>query len=318
MTAAAAIPLAIPSGGAHGARWRRGLIALGGLWGAILLLFVRDAFDLARIWWTSSTYGHCLFVLPLIGWLVWQRRAGLAQLAPAPWAPALMWVALGGGVWLLGDAAGLAVLRHGALILMLQGAVGAMLGPAVVRALLFPLFYAFFLVPVGSELEPVLQMTTARIAVRLLEALQVPTHIEGIFITIPNGYFKVAEACSGAKFLIAMTAYGVLVGNVCFRSWLRRALVSGRGAGRVPAGERRARLRDHLHRLAHDRRCGGGVRSCRLRLAVLRAGDGGGDGGGLDPPADRKPGDPAFDAAALAAVRVRARPRPAVLAGRWR
>jgi exosortase/archaeosortase family protein len=33
----------------------------------------------------------------------------------------------------------------------------------------------------------------------------------------------VAEACSGVKFLIAMVALGVLVANVCFRSWHRRA-----------------------------------------------------------------------------------------------
>lgn len=315
MTAAGAIPLAIPAeAGPHGARWRHGLLALGGLWGAILLLFARDAFDMARIWWTSSTYGHCLFVLPLIGWLVWQRRAGLARLAPAPWAPALMWVALGGGVWLLGDAAGLAVLRHGALILMLQGAVGAMLGPAVVRALLFPLFYAFFLVPVGSELEPVLQMTTARIAVRLLEALQVPTHIEGIFITIPNGYFKVAEACSGAKFLIAMTAYGVLVGNVCFRSWLRRALFLG-GALVVCLLANGVRAFATIYiawRTTVDAAVGfdhvvyGWLFFALVMVAVMAA---------AWPFFDRRPGDPAFDAAALAAVRVRPRPRAAVLAG---
>jgi exosortase/archaeosortase family protein len=44
-----------------------------------------------------------------------------------------------------------------------------------------------------------------------------------VFITAPGGYFEVAEACSGVKFLIAMVAYGTLVANVCFRSWPRRA-----------------------------------------------------------------------------------------------
>ncbi len=45
-----------------------------------------------------------------------------------------------------------------------------------------------------------------------------------MLITIPNGYFEVAEACSGAKFVIAMIAYGALVANVCFTSWTRRAI----------------------------------------------------------------------------------------------
>lgn len=204
--------------------WPRHLLALGGVWGAILLLFLRDVADMVAIWWTSSSYGHCLFIPVLIGWLVHQRRAVLAGTEPRGWAPGLLWLAGGALCWLLGDAASLGVIRHGGVILMMQGAVAALLGPAVVRALLFPLFYAFFMIPVGSELEPQLQLITARIAVQLLHIFAVPAHIEGIFITTPTGYFKVAEACSGAKFLIAMTAYGVLVCNVCFRSWVRRGL----------------------------------------------------------------------------------------------
>lgn len=204
--------------------WSRHLLALGGLWAAILLIFARDVADMATIWWTSSTYGHCLFIPLLIGWLVHQRMAGLRRLDPAAWTPGVVWLGGGALLWLFGEAGGLAVARHLALILMMQGAVAVTLGPVLVRALLFPLFYAFFLVPVGSELEPWLQLLTAKIAMQMLGWVGVPAHIEGIFITTPTGYFRVAEACSGARFLIAMTAYGVLVCNICFRSWTRRAL----------------------------------------------------------------------------------------------
>jgi exosortase A len=207
-----------------GPSWRGQLTLLGGLVLAVLLLFHHDAADMARIWWTSSTYGHCLFILPLIGWLVWQRAGQIAQLTPAAWTLGLAWLGAGALLWLLGDAASLGVLRHGGLIVMLQGVVMASLGLQVSRALLFPLFYAFFLVPVGSELEPILQLLTADMAMALLRLVGIPAHIEGIFITTPTGYFEVAEACSGAKFVVAMTAYGVLVCHVCFCSWVRRAI----------------------------------------------------------------------------------------------
>jgi len=204
--------------------WPRHMLAMGGLAVAILLLFWRDAFDMVDIWWNASTYGHCLFIPLLIVWLVYQRADGLKHLDPVAWAPGLVWLAGGALCWLLGDAAGLAVLRHAGLVVMLQGAVMSVLGPAVSRALLFPLFYAFFMVPLGSELEPALQLLTARLSMVMLGWAGVPAHIEGIFITTPTGYFEVAEACSGAKFLVAMAAYGVLVCNVCFRSWTRRAI----------------------------------------------------------------------------------------------
>ncbi|WP_430983747.1 archaeosortase/exosortase family protein, partial [Escherichia coli] len=73
-------------------------------------------------------------------------------------------------------------------------------------------------------LEGPLQTATVAITMPLLHLFGVPAHVDGVLITIPNGYFEVAEACSGAKFVIAMIAYGVLVANVCFVSWRRRAV----------------------------------------------------------------------------------------------
>jgi EpsI family protein len=67
-----------------------------------------------------------------------------------------------------------------------------------------------------------LQTVTAKMCMVLLGWTGVPAHIDGIFITTPGGYFKVAEACSGVKFLVAMVAMGALVSNLCFTSWSRR------------------------------------------------------------------------------------------------
>jgi exosortase A len=215
--------LALPRLGAAATPWRAHLAALGAVALVILALFHRDAAAVAAIWWSSSTFNHCLLIVPLIGWLVWQRRPELVRLVPAAWAPGLILVAAGAAGWLLGEAAGVAFARHLGLLFMLQGAVVACLGKAVARGLLFPLFYALFLVPAGEELVPAMQTLTAKIATVLLDVAGVPAHLEGIFITTPTGYFEVADACAGVKFLIAMLAFGCLVANVCYRSWRRRA-----------------------------------------------------------------------------------------------
>lgn len=203
--------------------WRRPLATLALLWAALLVLFRRDVGDLADIYWNSTTFGHCLFVIPLLGWLVWQRAAGLAALCPGAWTPGLWWLAGGAACWFLGDAAGVALFRHLGLVVMLQGSAIALLGPAVARALAFPLFYMNFLVPFGEAMEGPLQTATVAMTMPLLHLFGVPASVDGVLITIPNGYFEVAEACSGAKFVIAMIAYGALVANVAFVSWVRRA-----------------------------------------------------------------------------------------------
>ncbi|MEH3037359.1 MAG: exosortase A [Sphingomonas adhaesiva] len=204
--------------------WPAALIALAGTWSALLLLFRSDVAAVAGLWWTSTTYGHCLFILPVVAWLVWTRRRALARLTSAGWAPGVLLVAAGAFAWLLGDAGEVALVRQWALVAMLEGAVAATLGPNVVRGLLFPLAYAWFAVPFGAELEPPLQQVTVAMVMPLLHVAGVPASVDGVLIHAGRYYFEVAEACSGAKFVLAMLAYGVLVAHLCFRSWRRRAI----------------------------------------------------------------------------------------------
>ncbi len=205
--------------------WGRTLPLLGGAWLAILMLFWRDAAQVFGIWWNISTYNHCLLLVPIIGWLVWQRRQELAALTPAAWWPGLAWSALAATFWLIGDAFDINFARHLALAMMLQGAVLALCGPMVARGLAFPLLFSFFLVPFGDELIYPLQVLTADMSMVLLGWSGVPAHLSGLYISTPAGLFHVAEACSGVKFLIAMLALGALVANLCFESWRRRALL---------------------------------------------------------------------------------------------
>jgi len=203
--------------------WRRHLIGLALAVVAVLLIFHADVARMVTIWWTSTTFGHCLFIGPVIAWLVWQRRRELAALDPVAWWPGLLLVALGGAGWLMGDAGSVSFARQLGVVLMLQGSVVTLLGAQVARGLLFPLGYALFLVPFGESLEPPLQAVTVRIVMPLLHLFGIPATSNGVLIHAGRYYFEVAEACSGAKFVIAMLAFGVLVANVCFVSWRRRA-----------------------------------------------------------------------------------------------
>ena len=202
--------------------WRRSLIMLGLTWLALISAFAGDWLAMFGQWWNSSTYNHILLIPPIIGWLAWQRRDAAAQLNPQPWRWGLL--ALAGAVllWVLGAFAGLDLLRQAGAVAMLPASALLLLGPRVLAALMFPFAYMAFLVPFGDELVPPLQTITAKLTVALVHASQIPATINGVFIDTPAGLFEVAEACSGVKFLIAMIALGVLVGNVCFVSWKRR------------------------------------------------------------------------------------------------
>ncbi len=202
--------------------WTRHLRLLALTVAAILIVFWRDGLAMLDAWWNVSTYNHCLLIGPIIFWLVQQRREELVKIAPAIWTPGLLWMGIAAAGWLLGEAAGVSFAKHLGLVMMLQGAVITLLGRRIMRGLVFPLFYSFFLVPFGEEFVPLLQTITAKMSMVFLGWANIPAFIDGVFISTPTGYFEVAEACSGVKFLIAMIAYGALVSNICFQSWRRR------------------------------------------------------------------------------------------------
>jgi len=63
MTAAIPAGAMTPAPTRFDARWKRHAAILAGAWIALLLLFRRDTGDLATIYWTNTTFGHCLFVV---------------------------------------------------------------------------------------------------------------------------------------------------------------------------------------------------------------------------------------------------------------
>ena len=218
---AATAPLALRTS-EQGSRWRQSLILLALTWSALGLAFFSDWLAMLGQWWNSSTYNHILLVPAIVGWLIWQRRDAIAQFSPAPWRWGLLALSCAVMLWVLGAFAGFDLLRQAGAVAMLPASALLLLGPRIFAALLFPFAYMVFLVPFGDELVPPLQTFTATLTIWLVHASQVPATINGVFIDTPAGLFEVAEACSGVKFLIAMIALGVLVGNVCFVSWRRR------------------------------------------------------------------------------------------------
>jgi exosortase A len=192
---------------------------------ALLAIFWEPAAVAVRVWSTSATFNHCFLVVPIVAYLVWERRAIFSQARPAPFhvLPAAA-VVIGSAAWLVADTATVYEVQQFALFGMLQCLFLAVLGWRVYFALMFPLFYLVFLVPTGEQFVPALQdFTTWFIAVGL-DLIGIPHYVDGVFIAVPTGNFHVAEACAGLRFMVASLAYGFLFADLTFRSWKRRAI----------------------------------------------------------------------------------------------
>lgn len=181
--------------------------------------------SLIQVWSQSATFNHCFLILPIVGWLIWQRRQVFTTIMPGTSLAGVLLLVPPALLWSLGHLAGIKLFEHVAVVALLQVSVLIAFGWPGLKALLFPVFYLVFLAPLGDQLTKPLQDLTAQFSVWTLLKLDIPTFSDGVFIQIPTGNFEVAEACAGVRFLIATLALGALYANIAFKSWRRRAVV---------------------------------------------------------------------------------------------
>lgn len=205
------------------AEWRRAGLVMLLASAAVLLLFHDLVTHAVDVWWRSETFNHCFLIVPLAGYMAWQRRHDALAFRPTPELRALLLLPVIGIGYVLVRFAGIVELQQHAVMAMLQVLFLAVLGWPAYRALLWPLLYLFFLVPSGEFLVPWLQDYTAWFTIVALRIVGIPVWADGTFITIPNGNFEVAVACAGVRFLIASLAFGVLYADVMYRSAWRKA-----------------------------------------------------------------------------------------------
>lgn len=191
---------------------------------ALLALFWQNAVEAVDIWYESATFNHAFLILPICVYVMILRRDTLARFKPTPCFPALLLLALIGPAWLLGNVASVRVVQQFLLVAALILLFVTIFGWRIAWANAFPLGYLFFLVPIGDFLVPPLQVFTAEFVVSWIELFNIPVFLDGVFISIPEGKFEVAEACAGLRFLIATLALGFLFANLTYTSMWRRAV----------------------------------------------------------------------------------------------
>jgi exosortase A len=203
-------------------RWRLAIALLTASWLAVVCLYWPTAASMAATWWRSGTFAHGFLVLPISLYVIATRRGRLMHLGPSanPWVlPLLLALAC---VWLAGSLTNVLVLQQLALVGALQCLAWGILGTSVARALLFPLAFLLFAVPIGEALVAPLQDFTAFFTAHAVRASGVPLAWEGRMLVTPTARWHVDEACSGVRYLIPAVALGCLFSALTYRSWSRR------------------------------------------------------------------------------------------------
>lgn len=191
-----------------------------------ILVLYSDTLSTMVSLWTVERYRHAFAVPFLSGFLLWRNRHCLEQ----PWQ--FSWIGLcvlvaAVWMWTVSRMTLLQVGEHVALVLMLNGAVWTIVGNRVFRAILFPMAFLAFALPVGRSLVPLLMEITADLASLGLRSVGIPVFREGMVFTLAGGVFEVADVCSGIRYLNVGLTLGTFLAALSFRSaWTRVVYVA--------------------------------------------------------------------------------------------
>lgn len=205
-------------------KWGPPLLFLVFSWLAVAALLQPTFMSMYDIWDRSETYAHGFVILPIALWLIWRDRDRLLAVPVAGDARAFLVIVpivLG---WLAARLGGVLVVEQYAFVALLIATVWLVLGPAMLRAAMFPLGYLLLMVPNGEALIQPLIEFTGDFTVGAVRLVGIPVYREGPFFSMPSGDWNVVEGCSGLRYLIASITLGVLYAYLTYRTpWKRVA-----------------------------------------------------------------------------------------------
>jgi exosortase len=182
--------------------------------------------------WTLSVWQHAhgLLIPPVVGYFVFENLRKLRHLprSSSAWGFALLIPAL--ALHALDAGMHTQLLSAAALMLALPGFSFLMLGVERTRAILFPLAFLLFALPIPLafteqvhwQLRQVITAGTAA-AVPLFG---IPVYVEGTTLHMASGALQVADACSGFSTLYASVAVAALVAYATPSSTRRVAVLA--------------------------------------------------------------------------------------------
>lgn len=163
-------------------------------------------------WNDENDQVHCRFILPIIGYILWYRRAELIAAVKAPSARGLAFVIVGVFLFVLAVRCLQPRIAIVALPLIVYGVAEYLGGRAVARYFIFPCLLILFMVPIGGVIQGTvsLQLLASKMVGILCGLLGIHVQILGTTITVDGHPFEVAGGCSGIRSLMAMTMLAAL------------------------------------------------------------------------------------------------------------
>jgi exosortase D (VPLPA-CTERM-specific) len=182
--------------------------------GAALLAHIDTFAELIQRWSSEEEFSHGFFIPAISLWLLWTRRAQLANSIGTPlWLGAA--VVLGSNLLLIvGRLIDTPIVGDIAFVAGMFGIVLCLGGWRLLPVTLVPVAFLAFMIPLPYAISSILtfefQLLSSELGVWFIRLCDIPVYLEGNVIDLGAYKLGIVEACSGLRYLIPFLSLGFL------------------------------------------------------------------------------------------------------------
>jgi len=178
----------------------------------VTAIYFQVIIEMVAQWWDDSNYSHGFLIPVVSGYLIWQKKESLVNFLYQKSNLGLIIIILGAIIYIMGTAAAEFFTVRFSFILIIFGIILFFFGREFMKELWFPILFLIFMIPIPyviyySVTFP-MQILSSQAASSFLQLIGLPAVRQGNIINLPNYSLEVAEACSGLRSLMTLSALG--------------------------------------------------------------------------------------------------------------
>jgi exosortase len=195
-----------------------------------ILIYHPVMLGLFHAWQKNHYYNHG-FLIPLIsGYLVYKNREKLRGISCKPSLYGIVFILLGILIFFLDKSfSKVLFLSSVGMLIFVTGGILLVFGKEHLRAVLFPILFLIFMIPIPEFLFDLvigpLQLTASMIGKTILRFFGIPVLREGIYLHLAPFSVEVDKSCSSMHSLIALSALSFVIAYMMTESLGEKILV---------------------------------------------------------------------------------------------